>query len=118
MKKRIEKLRAQLAECKRTEGGRRAINEALRSEAIRLALQWEQSGRSRGELGRLLDVAPNMLTRWVEERRRQDKPRVRRIVAMETGRADGGHLVLVLASGHRIEGLCVDDALKIATALS
>lgn len=80
-------------------------------------MSWRRTGRSLAKLGRVLDVNPNTLTRWIRET--QAAPvRVRGIELQAEPRREAGALVFVLASGHRIEGLKVEDAIKVAAALS
>lgn len=118
MDKKIAKLRARLDECKRNkQGRRRLIARTTRSEAAQLAVVWRRSGRSHAELGALLGVSPNMLTRWIRDEK-EAVPRVRPVNVQHDGRRDVGGLVLVLASGHRVEGLAVADVIQIAAALS
>ena len=91
--------------------------EALRVEAVACAREGLASGVSLREVASRLGIGMPTLSRWLE----QGRVGLREVEVLEpvlpAGRAVGAGVVLVTASGHRVEGLELAQVAELLRAL-
>lgn len=96
--------------------------ERLRSEAVRIARRQLAEGDRMGSVARQLGVRAPTLLRWLEPRD-PGPQELRPVEVVEsatpwTGGGRGeGHLTLVTAGGHRVEGLELSEVAELLEAL-
>jgi hypothetical protein len=97
-----------------------AVPRVLRAALVREAAGQRRAGRSWESIAQALGVSSSGLQRWCSTTApasgRVARLRPVRVRAMQAGAAGG--LVLVTASGHRVEGLGVADAAALVRALA
>lgn len=122
MHEQIENLRARIDGVDRGTGGRRVFTAAIRKDATALAKQWLAKGRTVKSLADALSLHKTTLRAWLEEPK-STKRSVRPVrVANEptpppAPTAKERDIVATMPSGMRIEGLDLDDVLRLESAL-
>lgn len=97
--------------------------EALRVEAVAMVIEALSEGGSLGSVAKRLGVGAGTLQRWLEAPPRQEVRELRpvEVVEVEAGHLEPvgseGHLVLVTATGHRVEGLGLEEVAVLLEAL-
>lgn len=123
MEQRIASFRQQVETyfgCHPGRGSRYPVS--LRAQAVEVALEAQSNGDRLGWVADALGVGVGTLRRWIEAAPAQ-RPQLRAVEVVETdeparlNRDFRGSLVLVTASGHRVEGLALDDVTLLLEAL-
>ena len=123
MEKRIERFRRQVEAYFGGRPGRGArYSEELRTEAVSIARDWLARGEVLSSIASNLSVGTATLQRWLDAapvRGRELRPvEVVEVEDASAGRwSSGSGLVLITASGHRVEGLDLAEVALLLEAL-
>lgn len=117
MKKEVAALRARIEKTVRGTNGRRKFDDDVRRQAAALARRCVENGESVRSLAESLGLNPATLYYWLKTTTSSPMVRavelVEREVEAEAPREEPGHLVVVLPSGVRIEGLQLADVIDL-----
>ncbi len=128
MHEQIEQLRARIDEVARGADGRRVFTAAIRKEATKLAKQWKAKGRHLSALADALDLHKTTLRAWLGESKPKSKSTKRAVRPVEVSEQQShprapfiatstSRIIATLPSGVRLEGLSLDDVLRLEGAL-
>jgi len=124
MDERIVALRTRIENVERGRDGRRIFTAPIRREVIALAKDWAAEQRNRAALAKALGLHEKTLMDWMATSRSPTKPskpqRVRRVEVEQSSQEPPSTppgLVLVFASGVRIENATLEEAVAIVRAL-
>jgi hypothetical protein len=123
MDERIAALKARIENVDRGRDGRRIFTAPIRRDVIALAKAWDAEERNRASLAKALGLHEKTLMEWLGPKhgpaKRQNEHRVRRVEVQQVEPATSSPtvLVLVFASGVRIENATIEDAVALVRAL-
>ena len=122
----IRELKRRLEQLPRGPTGQRQYSEDVREQVLALGDAWRVEGKSLSRLASRLGVPGSVFANWQrrKERRQKRQRKLRPVSVLATGR-DGepctvqvSRPVVVLPNGIRIEGLELEDVVKMLSRLS